>query len=1160
MQENNQLTEQEENYIYQIISNNSENINTMQNNNNNLLYNFSDYASQIFSLLKGLSVNSIKNEQLTIQQYKIIFIQMKNTLIVNQRYIKESELNEIILKLISILMKTDFEFVKYNNIVLMFLQLIKIILDNNSNLIGDNKKTENLFKFVLDIINKNNYTKENFLILAKNSLLIYTCLFDTNIILEKTFIDLIAKYIVPLCDIIFSKIEIYIIPLVKYDTEFISVIKCLYELLIITLKKMKKFFPSLKRKEISDSLFTKYGRFSLDLIKLIPVFGKDEIVLNNILVFKDEYKEFNIMKSNVFLFLCIIVENSTYSVNNINNNDFLNIVYQIINLIEESFKQILENETVFLNLRKIDDEKSDEDEYYNLLLYNMIYFLCKSIIKEPIKSEVNKNLQLFLLNVIFPMLVTVKSEIKYMNNEPEQYCSYLNDLLYNLTLKNFRIAGLILIKKIFDRFEDAPNFIFSYIIGLMDDLLNKNENNSNSINNSNDIKYNIYEYYKSQNIILNKYDANTKLDFCLLILILLQDSLLKYNISKNKLKELVLKVQKNFLLIKDVLIKIKLGHLFKFIIPNLFNIENEQIENNNNNITNDNDNNKQIISFIEIALTFLFNNLICSDNDNSDEDFILPDALKNEVSDIIIYLCKYAQGKNNLLNNGMNYLFQKEFHSLLNLISSIKLYSFFSVIEQIISTVKIINRNDIFLCIEKLTKRFEEENENGDMNSQLYCPLYFSIISNFFKSINKIDRNNINFGEEIIQFNKIFQPILNYLHNINTFIYYENLIKVMTDYIKIFQGINEQIINIIKIMQNVIEKDRQLSPDNFHYLSVFLTYFNYDEEDDNCKKLFDIIIKILEKSFSYEFGGYDTSKLYSLLITMQILNKNINLENDIYKILFENTVKCFNYIFKDDENYGSKKLKVEKNQIFFGIISLGYIFNPFETYNFLNETEIMKNEPKNYYGESEFEKFNFNTYINILNYINKYEIENELLRKCIILGFCSIIKNEKMEIVLNNNKNLKNKFIMIFTNFILKHKEDEVKKRSKIVKDELNYSEIKINEDGKINFKDTTNSNDDEEEEEEDEDIVENKLNIDINYILEQNINIKNSDEYKFFKETFDYLKQTDIECINMINKELDNEKLKKLEDIYHAKKIKVNYQGKEFEIPRKILNIKKNL
>ena len=635
---------------------------------------------------------------------------------------------------------------------------------------------------------------------------------------------------------------------------------------------------------------------------------------------------------------------------------------------------------------------------------------------------------------------------------------------------------------------------------------------------------------------------------------MLQDSLLKYNISKNKLKELVLKVQKNFLLIKGILIKIKLGHLFKFIIPNLFNIENEQIESNNNN----DNNNKQIISFIEVALTFLFNNLKCSNNDNNDEVFILPDALRNEVSEIIIYLCKYTQGKNNLLNNGMNYFFQNEFHSLLNLINTIKLYSFFSVIEQIISTVKIINRNDLFICIEKLTKRFEEENENGDMNSQLYCPLYFSIISNFFKGINKMDRNEINFGEEIIQFNKIFQPILNYLNNINSFIYYENLIKTMTDYIKNFQGINEQIINIIKIMPNVVEKDRQLSVDNFHFLSAFLTYFNYNEDDEDFKKLFDIIIKILDKSFSYEFGGYDTSKLYSLLITLQIFNKTINLENGIYKKLFENTVKCFNYIFKDDENYGSKKLKVEKNQIFFGIISLGYIFNPFETYNFLKETEIMKNEPKNYYGESEYEKFNFNTYINILNYINKYEIDNELLRKCLILSFCSIIKSEKMKSVLDNDRNLKNKFILIFNNFILKHKDAEVEKRSRIVKDELNYSEIKVNEDGKINFKDTSNSND--EEEEEDEDIVENKLNIDINYILEQNKNIKNSDEYKFFKETLDNLKQTDIECINLLNKELDKDKLNQLEDIYHMKKIKVNYQGKEFEIPRKIVNIKKNL
>ena len=950
----------------------------------------------------------------------------------------------------------------------------------------------------------------------------------------------------------FAKTKIYIIPFVVYDIQFITILKCLYELLVVCFKKMKRFFPSLKKKEISDNFLIKYGYYSLDLIKLIPIFEKDEKNMNNILVFKSDYKELNAMKSNIFLFLCLILENWKYSQNNIINSDFTKLIYQFILLIEESFKQILKNESTFLNLREIDEEeKIEEEEYYNTLLYNMIYFLCNSIIIEPIKSEFNKNIQIFLLNYIFPLLVTVKSEENYMKKEPEQYCTYLNDLLYKLSLKNFRVAGLILIKKICDNFEDAPNFIFSYLIGMLDDLINSKENKNNEINDKNiDFKYNIYLNYKTQNIIFNKYNDETKLDFCLLILILLQDNLLKYNILKNRLRETLIKAGNNFLSIKNALIKIKLSHFFKFAIPNLFNIENEQV--GDNNIDN-NEINKQNISFVEMALTYLFNNLK-SINDGD----LFSDSLKNEVSEIIIYLCKFTEDENDILGNGINFLLQKEFHSLLNLIDNIKLYSFFSVIEQIIKSVKIKNRNDIFICLEKLTKRFIDENETGDVNSQLYCPLYFSIISNFFKGINKIDRDDINFAEEINKFNYIFQPILDCLKDLNSFIYYENFIKAMTEYVKCFKGINEQSCDLIKIMLKVIERDRQFSEDNFHYLSAFLTFFQFNPLNLSQEKISDYIIKILEKSFSYEFGKYDSSKLYSLLITLQIFNKNMNISNEINKILLSNTLKCFNYIFKEDENFGNIKMKIDKNNIIFGIIALGYIFKPEETYKILEQTDIMENKPKNFYGEFDYEKFNFNIYVEILNYINKYQIENELLRKCLILGFCSIIKNENLGIFSENNKNAKKKLILIFVHFILEHKQSEIKERDKIIKNELNYSEIKVNEDGKINFNDISNSEDEEEEEE--EEIIQNKLNIDINYILEQNNDIKNSDEYKFFKESLDYLKQTDIDCINMLNKELGQEQLKQLEEIYYMKKIKVNYQGKEFEIPRKIVNIKKNL
>ena len=1172
MFENNQLTEQEKDYILNILSNLDHPLNIKKNEayNKDIIRSspssISNCISNIFIILKVLSVATINNRELSLQDYKNLVFHMKNQIIINQRSIKKSDINEIFMNLILILLKPHVEFVQYDSMVLIFLQLIKYILDNSNELIKDKAQIEKYFNTILLNINITNRTKEEFLILAKNSLLIYTYLFDTNIICEKIFIELIQKYIVPISDIIFSKTEIYIKPLVSYDNRFILVIKHMYDMHICCLKKMKKFFPSSKRREISDSLFLKYGRYSLDLIKLIPKFENDETNLNGILVFREGYKEFNSMKSSIFQFLCLILENMTYSANNINNNDFLNIFYQIIVLIQESFKHILENEIIFLNLRKIDDdEKSEEELYYNMLLHNMIYFLCKSIIKEPIKSEFNKNIQLFLLNIIFPLLVTIENEKKYMNHEPEQYCAYLNDLLYNLTLKNFRITGLILIKKICENFEDIPNFIFSYMIGMLDDLFNKNNNNQNNINNVNseiDIKYNIYEYFKSQNIFLNKCEGETKLDLCLLIIIVLKDDLLKHNILKNRLREILIKNQNKFMQIKDTLIKIKLIHFFKFAIPNLFNIEAEQ---NKKNIDLNKDyingKNKENISFIEIALKFLFNNLKMPDNDSENDEYLNSDALRNEISDIIIYLCKYTDEKNSILNQGINFFFQNEFHSLINLIDNIKLYSFFSVIEQIIKSVKITNRNDIFVCLEKLTKRFIEENEAGDRNSQLYCPLYFSIITSFFTGINKINIDDFKYAEEITKFNKIFKPILDFLNELNMFIYYENLIKSMINYIKCIQGINEQITNILLIIPDVIEKDRQFSEENFHYVSTFLTYFCYNPNNNENyqEKFFDIIIKILEKSFSLEFGRYDSSKLYSLLITLQLYNKNFDISNDISNILLINTVKCFNYIFTEDENYGYKKIKQEKNNVIFGIISLGYIFNPEKTYNILNEANIVVNKPKNIYDDYQYEKFNFSKYVEILNYINKYEIDNELLRKVLILGFCSIIKNENLRNILDKNKNDKIKFVIIFANFILKHKEAEIQKRNKIIKNELNYSEMKVNEDGKYNFNNTSNS-DNEDEEEEEEEIVENKLNIDINYILEQNENIKNSDEYKFFKESLDYLRQTDIECINMINKELENDKLKQLENIYHTKKIKVNYQGKEFEIPRKILNIKKNI
>ena len=753
-----------------------------------------------------------------------------------------------------------------------------------------------------------------------------------------------------------------------------------------------------------------------------------------------------------------------------------------------------------------------------------------------------------------------------MLNNPDEYCAYFNNLLYKQSLKNFRMAGLILIKKISEEFIDISNFILSYVIGMINDIMNKDKNqdiNINNMNNTLSSQYNAYSIYKSQNVLIDKLNEEIKLDFCLLIIILLQNQLLKYDILRNKLKEVFINAKDKFTQIKDTLIKIKFCHVFKFIIPKFFNDDKPQDEEDqkNNNIIISNNSNIINSSFIDELLSFLFKNLIQLKSEDFLVDGLYYDSLGNEASDIIVYLCKYAKddNRNSFLSNEMNNLFQKYFTSLTDLISITSLYSFLNVIEQIIKEVKIDKRNDVFCCLRMLTNRYEREYENGDINSQIYCPKYFSIISSFVTGVNRINLFGLNKNDsksELDLFNKIIEPVLDKMNNIFSFLYYENLVKAMVNYIKSFKGINEQSLLVLQSILNIIENERTFSETSYSYVSTFLFYMqnNISEKDIDEDEIFKLIIEIIEKAFEICPDNYDFSNLYALLLTLQIYTKNMNISDKAAKTLLSKSLKCFNYILLRYEKDGTLKDKKEKDILIFGILALGYIFKPDQTNNLLGELEIIiKKEVVKLYEDEEFEKFDFNKYINILSYINELNIENHLLRKCLILGFCSILKIDKINQYLNNNKNLKVQLLKIFSNFILLHKSEDIKKKNKLIKDELNQKNEHRDYD---DYEDEYEDEEDEEEEEE----KENKFDKELNYILEINENIKNSDEYTFFKDTLDTVKLNDIESINMLYKELTPEQVKELEEVYHAKKFKINYQGKDLEISRRILNIKRNV
>ena len=462
---------------------------------------------------------------------------------------------------------------------------------------------------------------------------------------------------------------------------------------------------------------------------------------NPIIVINEEYQEMNIMKANAFKFINLIIQFSSMSSifnnndnnnnnniinfedkkNIINNQNIIDITSKLITLSIKSFESILIYEKLFYFLRKIDIERNDEENCYNILLYEIISFLSESLTKEPIKTEFSQHIKLFLLNVLFPLLITIDNEQIYTEREPEEYCAYFNDLVYNFKLNNFRIAGFLLIKKLSEEYIDIPNFLFSYFIGMLNDIMNKEDYNQIGIDNTNNIneqisnQYNSYYFYKSQNVLLDKCSDEIKLDFCLLILLIIEKQLLNYDLLKNKLKDVLIKSIDKFDQIENPLINIKLCHFLKFIIPNLFEEEIEQDE-NKENIINNNDNVNKIIedesnikynSFIQKALYILFNNLIQPKIEKDLRDDLYNHSLANEASECIISLFKYIQSekenknKNNLLKNKLIDLLQIYFNSLIDLIDIINLYSFFSVIEQIINNIKINNRQDLFNCLDK---------------------------------------------------------------------------------------------------------------------------------------------------------------------------------------------------------------------------------------------------------------------------------------------------------------------------------------------------------------------------------------------------------------------------------------------------------------------------
>ena len=1100
---------------------------------NKLQQKFQNIKYAISLLFQALSIDSIENRKIPENLHKSVAIYLKNIFLRNNESFGEADLISYLQKIIELVLTPNKVNPNIHNpTIFNVIQTIITYLSSSKLLLKNENKNYIIQLFDVLLKSIKSVSSEDFLIIGKTIILICSALLSSKSADKDNYEEIIRNYYIPIINIIFANVPNYIDPKNNiYNNEFISLLKYLFDGFYSNLSKMRGVLDVEKRKDISIKFFREYGLYSYELIQLTPSFDKETAQKfgkpNPIIVFNvDEKKcyDINHMKSKVIQFLSFITQISTIetkkaeddSKNVINDQELVDLINKVIYLIINSFRDILNNKEKFYFIRRYNEEFNEEEDSFNILLFQICVFLTRSLIREPIKSEFANNMKQFLLNILFPMVVTIEDEKDFLDMEPEGYHLYINDISSEFKNKNFRTAACFLINKISEKYEDMFYFISSFSIEMLKFIINEGK-----IQTGVSQEFNVY-IKNIKEALINQFNEVIKLDFSLLIILILKEKIKKNPIFKNSLREIFINNQDKIHSIDNPIIKIKLCKIYNYYLPKFFKKGNDINENIKKKC-------------IENAINFLLNNIIQKNRPNGDDEYL--QALSYEASDAITELLSLSKSDENkdrqLLYLYINQNLDKNFALIIKLIENVDIYSFFLVIDQILSNVQISQRNLLFECINNLTKKFLGQFLKQNPENKLFSSQYFNCLNSFLTGKNKINPDN---KEEIKKFNEIFDPVLSYIKNPKKFNLYEELVSLTEDYIKAFNGINERSSLVLKSLKLILDYEKTTSSISYSFTSTFLSYIqkNISDEPLDQADLFKEILIIIKKSFEFIEESNKTSKLYALLLTLQILNLNPNLPEEIFSFLIFHSMNSFEIIEINDEFYNDRN---NVNQLSLANVSLGFIFKPDLTFKILQRQIILNENRKIIY----FDKF-YQLLLLILNL--SYPDYNPLLGKCMILGICGILSNKTCLDYLNAHKDNKIFLLKIFIKFIFLHKKEKTTILNRLMKREL-----------KCNFVEEENEEEEEEEEEEDDEI-DQEFNEKVENILGGDNSINNSDEFKYYTEIMKYIKETDNDIYNFIVKENPNGNSNIIEELFKVRNIKIKYNDKELTVPRKTVKI----
>ena len=590
---------------------------------------FIDIKSSINLLFIALSTTKISGKEISLELHKSVSLFLKNIFTV-KHFLDDETLFFCCNQIFDLIFNKskDNPHLVDKTIFISFQEMLKSLL-SSPKLFENKDFIMQLFNTILT--NLKNASKENYLQIAKYVVALSSTLLTSERADPGNYEQLINDYYIPIINNIFFNVPNYLNPKSNiYNIEFIIVIRLLLDGFYPNLLKMKGFYRTEKLKEICLKFFREYGTYCFELVQLMPEFDEETkkkyVNPNPMIVFNKDEKicfELNLMKSKAIQFISLIIQISTLKeekmneeeINYLGDKDLQKMISDLITLIINSFQDILNNKEKFNFIKRYTGELDDKGDSYNSLLFQICVFLTRGLVREPIKSNFSGNIRQFLLNILFPLIVTIEDENIFLETDSDGYHQYINDIIFKFKNKNFRTSACFLVKKICETFEEMSNFVLSFCFEMLNYIVKEGKNIEDMS------EYNVYLKYR-KNAMIDQFNDKVKLDFSLLIILILKDKINQNAYLKNRLLNILLENYNNIQLIPFTIIKIKVCKIYYYFLPMFFRKEQNVIENKN-------------MIFLESVVNYLLN-CIVQKNININDEY--SQALSYDASSTIIRL------------------------------------------------------------------------------------------------------------------------------------------------------------------------------------------------------------------------------------------------------------------------------------------------------------------------------------------------------------------------------------------------------------------------------------------------------------------------------------------------------------------------------------------